>query len=584
MNSEEEEIPAIELGDFPQSQVRDALERVLTSPEFVRSKRISAFLRYVVEETLAGRGDRLKAFTIAMDVYERDESFDPRTDTIVRVEAGRLRRRLKHYYATAGRDDPVHIDLPKGGYTPKFHASNETASDIDGESVENRRDEAGEIQGRRRPPARAVVLVAALVMVSIGIAVWWSAPWQQGSPMAQLPKIAVLQFSNLRGDAKDSYLARGITTELVAALARYQHMVVVSRAVSARYGNVNADVRDIGRDLSARFVIRGSVLRDETHLNVTAELADTISAEVVWVESYGEPLVSAKAYEITASMAGHIARAVARPYGAVYREMVRTMPASNFSSYQCVLKAYEYERNPGPEEHRETRDCLERTVEHEPDYATAWILLTQQYLDEYRDGYNPRAEYNPLDRALEAARHAVRLAPENSEAHWALALAYYFRKQFTEFHESGEQAMALGANNADVVADFGFKLSISGQWKRGLELVEQAKRMSPVHPSMWHFPHALDFYRRHAYDDALATSLKIDIPKLYMTYVVRAMIYGQLGRTEEGRDAVAQIMKRKPNFGKDVRNDFRRRNVPGPLIEHIVEGLRKAGLQIPSED
>ena len=69
-----------------------------------------------------------------------------------------------------------------------------------------------------------------------------------------------------------------------------------------------------------------------------------------------------------------------------------------------------------------------------------------------------------------------------------------------------------------------------------------------------------------------------------MTYVVRAMSYGQLGRTAEGRDAVAEIIKRKPNFGEDVRNDFRRRNLPEPVIEHIVEGLRKAGLQIPSED
>ena len=584
MNSGDEALPATEPAPNSKHQVRDALERVLASPEFIRSRRINAFLHYVVEETLAGRSERLKAFTIAMDIYERDESFDPRTDTIVRVEAGRLRRRLKHYYATAGRNDPVRIELATGGYTPKFHARNGAENDIDGESVENRRDAAREIQGRLRSPARAIALVVALVIVSIGIAAWWFAPRQQGRPMAQLPKIAVLQFSNERGDPRDSYLARGITTELVAALAHYQHMVVVSRAVSARYGNVSADVREIGRDLSAQFVIRGSVFKDETHLKVIAELADTESAEVVWVESYDEPLASAKAYEITASIAGHIARAVARPYGAVYREMIRTTPASNFLSYQCVLKAYDYQWNLDPEEHRAARACLERTVERDPDYATAWILLTYQYLDEFRDGYNPRTEYNPLDRALEAARHAVRLSPENSETVWALAVAYYFRKQFSEFIESGERALVLGANHADVVADFGFKLSLIGQWKRGLELLKQAKRMSPVHPPKWHFPYALDSYRRQAYDDALTTSLKIDMPKLYMTYVFRAMSYGQLGRTAEGRDAVAEIIKRKSNFAEDVRNDFRRRNLPEPLIDQIVEGLRKSGLQIPSED
>ena len=103
-----------------ESEIRDALNRVLKSQEFLRSKRISSFLRFVVEETLAGRGERLKAFTIAQEVFGRDETYDPRTDAIVRVEAGRLRRRLKHYYETKGRDAPVLINIPKGTYTPDF--------------------------------------------------------------------------------------------------------------------------------------------------------------------------------------------------------------------------------------------------------------------------------------------------------------------------------------------------------------------------------------------------------------------------------------------------------------------------------
>ena len=103
-----------------ESEVRAALGRILESEEFIRSKRIGAFLRFVVEEALADRGDRLKAVTIAQDVFGRDESFDPRTDTIVRVEAGRLRRRLKRYYEASGREDSVLIEIPVGTYTPRF--------------------------------------------------------------------------------------------------------------------------------------------------------------------------------------------------------------------------------------------------------------------------------------------------------------------------------------------------------------------------------------------------------------------------------------------------------------------------------
>jgi adenylate cyclase len=100
--------------------VRQELERVLASPDFVASDRLKKFLRFVVEETLAGRADRLHAYPIALEVLGRDASFDPQTDPVVRMEAGRLRRRLERYYLCAGQSDPVRIDIPKGGYAPTF--------------------------------------------------------------------------------------------------------------------------------------------------------------------------------------------------------------------------------------------------------------------------------------------------------------------------------------------------------------------------------------------------------------------------------------------------------------------------------
>ena len=99
-----------------EADIRGALSGILDSEEFSRSKRMGHFLHFVVEEALAGRGERLTAFAIAREVYGRDESFDARSDAVVRVEAGRLRRRLSVYYEGAGRDSAVRIDLPKGGY------------------------------------------------------------------------------------------------------------------------------------------------------------------------------------------------------------------------------------------------------------------------------------------------------------------------------------------------------------------------------------------------------------------------------------------------------------------------------------
>lgn len=101
-------------------EVEKQLQRILADPSFLSAPKLSALLRYLVERTLAGQSDDLKAVSIAKAVFRRDDSFDAQTDTIVRVEAGRLRRRLAIYYEGGGLNDPLVIDIPKGGYTPRF--------------------------------------------------------------------------------------------------------------------------------------------------------------------------------------------------------------------------------------------------------------------------------------------------------------------------------------------------------------------------------------------------------------------------------------------------------------------------------
>ena len=99
------------------AEIRAQLERILASRCFEQAARSSGFLRFVVEQTLAGQGERLKGYTIAVEVFGRPPDFDAQTDPLVRVEAGRLRRRLIEYYADEGRDDPVRLELPRGSYS-----------------------------------------------------------------------------------------------------------------------------------------------------------------------------------------------------------------------------------------------------------------------------------------------------------------------------------------------------------------------------------------------------------------------------------------------------------------------------------
>src|SRR5579864_5147069 len=105
---------------IPGDSIRVQLEKILASSRFAHSGRLKRFLRFSVEETLAGRADNLKEYTLALEVFDKAASHDPGADPIVRVEARRLRVRLKEYYDTDGRGDRIRIDIPKGAYIPTF--------------------------------------------------------------------------------------------------------------------------------------------------------------------------------------------------------------------------------------------------------------------------------------------------------------------------------------------------------------------------------------------------------------------------------------------------------------------------------
>ena len=215
--------------------VKQELERVLASPDFIASDRLKRFLRFVVEEALAGRADRLHGYPIALEVLGRDASFDPQTDPVVRMEAGRLRRRLERYYLGAGQSDPVRIDIPKGGYAPTFEKRRDPVPDS---SPPRPADHA-----RRRWHWLTTTVLALPILGVLGwLGTSLLAPrlWSGGSQDAATalprgPKIAVLPFLNLSGDPGQAYFAEGVTDQIVTDLARFKALFVLSTGSTAKY-------------------------------------------------------------------------------------------------------------------------------------------------------------------------------------------------------------------------------------------------------------------------------------------------------------------------------------------------------------
>ena len=236
-------------------QIQQQIACILGSAIFAHSDRQSRFLRYVVQATLTGDADRLNQRIIGVEVFDRPDSFDPVVDSIVRVEAARLRCKLREYYDEFGKNDRVFIELPKGSYAVRI---------------------------RHMPTAagtRCKAHVGAGRVDDMAVA---GMPWSlQGAPT-----IAVLPFHNISSDREQESFADGITDDLITDLARISGLSVISRrSVSAYKGSV-ARAQRISEELGVGFILEGSIRRADNRVRINVQLIDGSSGKHIWAKRY----------------------------------------------------------------------------------------------------------------------------------------------------------------------------------------------------------------------------------------------------------------------------------------------------------
>ncbi len=193
------------------------LEHMLNSPSFRATPMQIALLRYVVAQTLAGNADQIKAYTVATEVFGRGPDFDQSIDPVVSIQAGRLRRAMERYYLTAGKHDPIRIDIPKGGYVPMFEkrlAARTTADAIDGDKLDIR-----------------------------VISTW--------------PSVLIQPLPNISGRPEFDFWGVGLATELADELSRYADIRVMTQGSGFRQLNGNFDAGSVAADTSIDYKLRG---------------------------------------------------------------------------------------------------------------------------------------------------------------------------------------------------------------------------------------------------------------------------------------------------------------------------------------
>ncbi|MDF2116297.1 tetratricopeptide repeat protein [Roseiarcaceae bacterium H3SJ34-1] len=555
---------------------------VLAHPDFAASNRLSAFLKFIVTETLEGRADRLKAFSIAVTVYGRDETFDPQANSIVRVEATRLRRMLDRYFRDEGKDAPVEIRIPKGRYVPEFVRRGETDS---------RRAAAGAAPETPRPPpprprSRLRLALMALVPVALiagGVLGWlyFDGPDSKPAPL----KAAEVELN----DVQDMFRS---TEPTIAVVVRETANPVLQRLASRIKDAIEHeleradDVSIIERigDGATQIDYRvdlGVEAAGENLASLRVRVTHVASGELIWSRNLRDLSLDPQAL-VQDRRPSDIGLAISRPHGLIFSDFrIRARQQTGAKSpYFCIIKSFDYFQDPTIASYKDALACLDQALAVRPEYANAVALKSMILSDEYVNRLNGVDSNHTLDEAFATARRAIALDPQHTRPYYALAMAQFLAQDYEGCKESLRHAVELNPSAAYAVARQGAVLVLRGEIDKGSEILNAAILENEVLRDSYAF---YFFLVALVHDDRVGiqnwgrAAAATQYPQTMLASIIAADQRGDLATKNEW---VEQLGKRFPYFANDIKGGLDRMGMSDPLSERLLGDLADAGVNV----
>jgi len=563
--------------------VLSALDRILAAEEFRKSERATAFLRYVVTQDLEGNQQNLQGTTIAQDVFGRDESFDANSDPIVRVQAGRVRKLLETYYAVTGKEDPVRITIPKGGYAPQYEVRAVEPTARLNESPPAKPDSAAPTWRRAvtHPPTVIIGLLLAALLVASLPRIVGDTTTRDAFVAPNGPKVYVAQFGYVGEPNLEKLLKTGFQIELIDRLSRFRELFVYGP--DAPYQADPSGVIQDGEEqrIIPDFVLSGTIEHVSDRISITGQLVETGTSSVIWSQKFttvmANPLEIA---ELKSSIAGEVAASLGQPYGVIQTHLGQKLagaPELTFNDYVCVLRFYEYARAKTATGHRRMRDCLERAVKISPDFSFGWAALSWIYGDEVRYGFNPRVgDASADERSLRAAEQAVATDPFNAMAHQYLGEAHILRGDVQAYLRATRRALELNPNDSETLAGFAWNMALISNSSEARQMAEKAIELNPGHPPWYHGGLAIHFYRAGDFDQAHFHAERFKADGSALSHILLIGACSRTGHEAQSAESWTKLRQSYPDVADDPAQTLRTRQFPEELIEKLVNDIEKA--------
>ena len=422
----------------------------------------------------------------------------------------------------------------------------------------------------------AVIVVVAVILNSF-------VNDREKAPVPTGPRIAVIPFKNLSSNQEDVFFSDGLTKDINAQLSKFSNLFVISQSsVSSFREEANcAKIRD---ELQADYILEGTVRRSSEDLRVTTTFTDAATCRQLDAPGpFDRDLSTASVLdvqlEIAKKVVAEVGSADAPLFNADVQNDIRGKAPKNLKAYECVLLSYWFYETFAPERQRNARACLENAVRGDPDYSLGWSRLAFSYIETKKYAIDTPSDWASLSRA--AATRAIDLDPDNPDAYYALAILTQMTSQDrVEFQNFAERAIKLNPNDAFVLADLGTWMGYAGQWEQGKEWVARSMLLNPKHQSWLHGIFGLDHYAKGEYKESRDATLKMNLPGNYYVQASLTAAYAMNGEQAQAEKTLAHLLELRPDYPDDPRAPYRTRGMPVEFIESIMDGLRKAGLDV----
>jgi TolB-like protein len=380
-------------------------------------------------------------------------------------------------------------------------------------------------------------------------------------------------FHNLTGNPDLDYLAHGLATELATEITRYQdiRVLIMNAATPGRRSS----------DSSARFTLDGNVRKDAQGIKVAVSLNDTQSGIRLWNDTHRCDMEAARLISFQEQLARVVTAKIAGETGIIAKTLSiesKKVPPSDAQTYHAILRYYEFNARFSAATFWNALEALEQATAREPECGLAWSMLARLYA--VNQSLELFDRQTPLEEACTFAERGVQLDPANQRTRIILSYVRLLQSNLAAALAEVDRALALNPKALISCDNIGYLMTLCGDWGRGPALIRKAIRLNPyynvnVHHVLW-----VDSVRQKDDEQAFSETLNFRTPTLFWEPLQKAAVLGLLGRIDEGRQAVADLLKLKPDFPASGLRLMRYFIKFEDILDRIIAGLRRCGLEI----